>query len=318
MRILTFDELSGVQDRSRALVNMAAFGSVYDRDRAETFRRRLKCFSEYVGVFAVDGDGVLGQVFVLRLPYEFPDGPGQISAIASVGTRPDAGRTGVAETLLREAHRREQEAGLRYAALWTNRSWGAHHLYEKLGYRDVYAPPWAVHLPSPQRVPKARVRFARPSDLESIEQLHRQVARERWGHRERPSGWLLVDSQLGYVDLSTELLVCHEGNELEGYAHLDRNGRRIICGELLATSRRVRRQLVAAVGWVAAPLPWAFQHTLVTDDPAMFHVPAFVNGPVGWYVMMGCDLARAWTPREAETRFGTRDPRFICLAGDRF
>ena len=318
MRILSFDELSEAQDRSRALVNMAAFGNVYDRERVETYRRRLGCFSEYVGVFAVERDEVLGQVFVLRLPYEFPDGSGQISAIATVGTRPDVGRTGIAETLLREAHRREREAGLGYAALWTNRSWGAHHLYEKVGYRDVYSPPWVVRFPPVRRPPEPPVRFATSADLGRIERLHRRLARERLGHRERPTGWLRLDVQLGYIDPSTDVLVRYEGGELVGYAHLDRTGRRIICGELLATSAKVKRELIAGVGWVAHPLPWAFQHTLVTDDPSMLRGRASVNGRVGWYVMMGCHLSRAWTLREAEERFGTRDSRFICLAGDRF
>ena len=318
MRILSFDELSEAQDRSRALVSMAAFGNVFDRERVETYRRRLKCFSEYVAVFAVNRDDVLGQVFVLRLPFEFPDGSGQISAIASVGTRPDVGRTGVAETLLREVHHREREAGLRVAALWTNRSWGAHHLYEKIGYRDVYSPPWVVRLPSSRRPPKPPIRFATPADLDGIERLHRQLARERLGHRERPAGWLRVDAQLGYVDPATDLLVRREGRELVGYAHLDRTGRRIICGELLATSTEVTRELIAGVAWAAHPLPWAFQHTLVTDNPLMLREPASVHGRLGWYVMMGCDLSRDWTVREAEERFGTRDSRFICLAGDRF
>lgn len=318
MRILSFDELSAAQDRSRALVNMAAFGNVYDRHHVETYRRRLRCFSDYVGVFAVDGDEVLGQVFVLRLPYQFSDGPGQISAVATVGTRPDASRTGIAETLLHEVHRREREAGLRYAALWTNRSWGAHHLYEKLGYRDVYSPPWVVRLPPSRRPPKPPVRFATPADLHGIQRLHRQLAGERLGHRERPLGWLQVDAQLGHVDPSTDLLVRFQGNELLGYAHLDRNGRRIICGELVATSAKVKRELVAGVAWVAQSLPWAFQHTLVTDEPSMLRGRAAVYGRIGWYAMMGCDLSRAWTVRQAEDEFGTRDSRFICLAGDRF
>lgn len=317
MKVLTFDELSPDQDRSRALVNLAAFGSVYDRARVEVYRRRLGCFSDYVGVFAVDGGKVLGQVFVLRLPYEFPDGPDVMSAIATVATRPDAGRRGIARRLLREAHRREREAGVRYASLWTNRSWGAHRLYEELGYRDIYATPWAVRSPTSRQVTKPPVRFATRTDLTAIERLHRQQARDRLGYRERPPGWLRVDVGLGYVDPTSELLVRYRNGKLAGYAHLDRSARRVICGEMVAISATVKRELAAGVGRTAGPLPWAFQHTLVTDDPQMFSGRAFVNG-VGWYVMMGCDLSREWTAEEAAAGFGTRDPRFICLAGDRF
>jgi GNAT superfamily N-acetyltransferase len=318
MRILSFDELTPEMERSRGLVNLAAFGNLFTSARIDFLRSRLRCFSEYVGVFGVEGDQVLGQVFVLRIPYDFPDGRGEISGIAAVGTLPEAGRTGVAEALLCDAHRREWEAGVRYAALWTNRSWGAHHLYEKLGYRDVYSAHFALHLPTAARPRASRVRFARPSDLDEIDRLHDRLAEGRVGYCRRLRGSLRADVRFRYIDPATDLLVRRQDGELVGYAHLDRDVRRVVCGEMVATALAVKRELVVGVEWTANRLPTAFQHTLVTDSPRLFRGRSYMNGRASWYGMLAADLSREWTTREAEKRFGTRDPRFICLTGDQF
>ena len=317
MRILTFDELTPEMERSRMLVNVAAFSSVFTRERIADLRRR-KAIAEYVGVFAVVGQEVVGHVFVELIPYDFPDGPAKVSGIATVGTRPDAARSGVARRLLEDAHERELADGRQFAALWTNRSWGAHHLYEKLGYRDVYTSPWAVHPPSEDSPSASSVRFATKDELDEIDEFHDRMSRGRVGYCRRYRGTMRSAVRFRYVDPATDLLVVRRRGELVGYAHLERSARRVICGEVVAVSRRVKRELVNAVARLSRGLPYAFQHTLISDDPAMFPSRTYVHGPVGWYVMMGADLERNWSTSAAEGRFGTRDPRFLCLAGDRF
>ncbi len=321
MRILVFDELSAALDLDRSLVHLAAFGGTFPRAAVELLRRRTKSFADYVGVFAVERNQVLGQVFVLRIPYAFRDGPDTLSGIAAVGTRPDHGRGGIARTLMMEVHRRERDSGIRYSALWTNRSWGAHGLYEKLGYRDVYSSPWAVHASASRasrRAPPRGVGAGRTSDLEGIDRLHDALAAHRLGYFRRPHGFSLAEVRWGGIDPGSNLLVARRGKDLAGYAQLDRSPRRVICGELVARSESIRRALVAEVGRSARGVPYAFQHTPVTDSPALFRGPNYVAAPLGWYGMMGNALGREWSRREAVAEFATEDPRFICLAADRF
>lgn len=321
MRILNYDELSPSMEQDRTLSNIAAFGGVLSPQRIEVIRRNLKLFSDYVGVFAVEGDRLLGHVYVLRIPYTFRDGPELISGIASVGTRPDVGRSGVARALLTEAHRRECAAGLRFAALWTNRSWGAHNLYETLGYRDVYSSPWVVRSPRHPRTLKRPVpglRFARPSDLDEIDKLHDQVATGRLGYCRRPFGFTRASVQMGNIDPEKNLLVYRKGGRLLGYAHLDRNSNRVICSELVAESAGASKSLIAGLNRVTRGTPLSFQHTFVSDHPELFRDAAFASIPIGWYVMMGASFARSWTQDEAIRQFATNDPRFLCLGGDRF
>lgn len=317
MRIVTFDELTPDMERSRQLVNLAALGSIFARARIADLRRR-RALADYVGVFAVEGNEVLGHVFVELIPYEFADGPDTISGIATVGTRPDVGRSGIARKLIQEAHRREREEGRRFAALWTNRSWGAHNLYEKLGYQDVYSSPWALHTP-PVRRPKApNIRPARRSDLGTMERLHDCLAAGRIGYCRRPRGSLSSAVRFRYIDPSTDLLVRRHDGDLGGYAVLERTTRRVLCGELVADSPAVKKELVVGVAREANGLPYAFQHTLVSDSPDLFRPPRFVFGRMSWYGMMAADLGRGWTREAALEQFGTQDPRFLCLAGDRF
>jgi len=317
MQIRTFDELTPEMERSRQLVNISAFGTIFSRERIADMRRR-KAVADYVGVCAVERGEVLGHVAVELIPYDFPDGPETISGIATVGTRPDVGRSGIAGKLLREAHARERAEGRRFSALWTNRSWGAHALYEKLGYRDVYSSPWALH-GTPRRPSHAPgVRPARRSELDALDRLHDAWAAGRIGYCRRHPGSLSSAVRFHYVDPATDLLVYRHRGTLAGYAQLERSPRRVICGELVACTSRAASSLVAGVAGVSGGLPYAFQHTVVIDQPKLFRPPEYLWGKTSWYGMMAADLGGEWSRPQAEVHFGTRDPRFLCLSGDRF
>jgi GNAT superfamily N-acetyltransferase len=319
MKFRTFDELTPSMETDRNLLHLTAFGNVFPRRTVDRYRRAGDYFAEYVGVFAEEKGRLLGQTFVLRIPYTFPDGTEAISGIAGVSTRPDRGRAGVARAILTEVERREREAGIRFATLWTNRSWGAHHLYEQLGYRDVYSSPWVVHGPEPvaPRRP-AGVRPGRRSDLDEVERLHARHAEGRLGFLRQPNGYTRLELASGWLDPTTQLIVAGSGRRLLGYAALDPSPFRTICGEIVASSPATRRALIAGVRWRAKGGALAFQHTPVTDDPRSFAGHGYSEIPNGWYVFMAHPVGRTWGARAAVNAFATNDPRFLCLAGDRF
>jgi len=321
MRILTYDELSPRMRFERKVVNLATLGGVFSDAEVDMVRKRWKCSSEYVAVFAVEKERVLGQVFVLRMPYTFRDGTQPIGCISAVGTRPDVGRSGIARVLLEDVLRREKEAGTEYTALWTNRSWGAHALYEKLGYRDVYSPPWVVYEAGDRHArsrPNLGVRVGRGSDLDALEELHRRSAQGRLGFCFRPKGTIRGSVRLGFLDPKKNLLVTRKDGELVGYAHVDQNRYRTVCGELVGQSQQVVRALCSEIGRRTRKKPIAFQHTWVTDHPRLFASPSYAHIPVGWLGMLAQAVGRTWSQRDAIQQFATADPRFICLAFDRF
>ncbi|MGD0719222.1 MAG: GNAT family N-acetyltransferase [Thermoplasmata archaeon] len=319
MRFLTYDELTPSMEVDRILIHLASFGGVFPRRSIERWRHRKKDFAEYVAVFAEERGRLLGQTFVLRVPYTFPDGTEFVSAIAAVGTRPDHGRRGVARAILTEVHRREREAGIRFSTLWTNRSWGAHGLYEQLGYRDVYSSPWVVHAPVHAVLPRPRgVRPARREDLADLERLHARQARGRLGFLREPDGYLAVATAAREIDPAKELVVLRAAGRLQGYARVESDPYRTVCGELVTSSRAARRALIAEVQRRAKRTSFAFQQTPVRDTPKLFRSPGYTAVPTGWYVLMANALGRTWSSRAAVERFATNDRRFLCMSGDRF
>lgn len=137
----------------------ASWGSLVWSDRDSpfdrTFLRRARSlgipFADYLGLVAVEGPEVLAQVMVGHYRLTTARGTEEFAGIENVVARPDALRRGLGTALLSEVHRREAESGHRWALLWTQRSWGAHRLYERLGYRDIYSPPTAIRPPGRTR-----------------------------------------------------------------------------------------------------------------------------------------------------------------------
>jgi GNAT superfamily N-acetyltransferase len=320
MKLVPYDDLPESSDPDRALVQLAAFGGFFDRRRIELWRRRASVFADYLGVFAVDRSAVVGQTFVQRIPFTFPHGTETVSGIAGVATRLDHARTGVARRVLEEVHRREREAGIGYSMLWTNRSWGAHRLYEKLGYRDVYAPPWAVRVPGTRR-PSTRPKAVRPghrSDLEAIEHLHRRYAEGRWGFARRPPNFMRVSVAAGDLRPREETLVALNDGRLSGYAVVDSNQYRVICGELVSSSSAVRARLASAIEARARHRPVAFRDATVEDMRARLRRRGYSIATAGWFSLMAMEYGRERSGAHLKRELGTNDPRFVCLDGDHF
>jgi GNAT superfamily N-acetyltransferase len=321
MRFLSFDELSSSMEPERLLIHLASLGGAADRRAIDVWRRRSTIFADYVGVFAVERGHVLGQTFVKRLPYAFPDGSETIGGVASVGTRPDLARHGVARGILEEVHRREREAGIRFVTLWTNRSWGAHRLYESLGYRDIHPVPWAVRPPRASPAsgrPSRAVRTGRASDLPELDRLHDRLLRGRLGFSARPPRTLETLATTGDLDPAARLLVATSGRSLVGYASVQVARNRALCDELVGSSVGVRRALVTEVERRSNETTVAFCHSAVHDLAPILSAHGYSRLREGWYAYLAAEVGRAWSVREAVARFATHDPRFVCMAADRF
>lgn len=320
MKLLTYDELPEASDSGRGLVHIAAFGGFPRRRAIAMVRRQSTRLAEYVGVFAVERGEVIGQAWVEHFPYTFPHGTETVSGIAGVATRLDRARSGIARQILEEIHRRERESGISYSTLWTNRSWGAHRLYETLGYRDIYQPPFAVRV-GPTRNSssgRARIRPGRSSDLDVIEELHARFGAGRWGFATRERGLNRLSERTGDFHPKKQLLVITVDGRPRGYAIVDRTPDRTVCGELVAGSASLRSRLGTAVEARAGSGAVAFRDGAVDSAGPGLRARGYAVAPAGWFGLMGMPFSRPKTQATVVREFGAGGSRFLCFHGDRF
>ncbi len=318
MRILTYDELPARAEPQRIALTQAAFSEVLGRETVRRLRAVSAVPAPYFGLYAVDGDELLGQLMVLRLRYRGPDGDVPVCGLTSVTTRFDQRRRGLAARLIDEAHRREREAGARYALLWTSPGWFAHPLYEKLGYRDVYLPPLAVRELAPRvAAASGRLRPARRNELAKLERLHRDLARDRLGFVDRPRGSLRLGVELDALGLA-RLRVLEVDGEVVGYALVARGDRQLRCGELVASPEH-RASLLRGLEREAAPGVVVLGNTVVEDLRDELRTRRYyVGAGREWRALMAARLDRSGDGPPQPDKLGTNRAGFLCMSLDRF
>ena len=319
MRIVPWDRLPRSLDPQRVALELAAFSGYVTRRTVGILRRRWPLLSDYVGLFALEEETVVGQLLIRRLPFRTAAGVERVAGIASVTTRFDAQRRGVARALVQEAHRREAAAGMRFALLWTNPSWYAHRLYEELGYRDVWSSPSAVRL-LPRRRPSPRgltLRPATPSELGGLEALHAEVARDDTGFSPRLRGFLREGHAAGYLDLEGLLVLRRRGERL-GYAVVAKGHDLLRCGEIVAP-RAAMPAMLDALEARASHGVLALGNTPVRAlDAELRRRGYFVQGGQEWRALMAVALAGPLGPAELREELGVDRPTFRCMSLDRF
>jgi GNAT superfamily N-acetyltransferase len=319
VRIVAWDEVPSARQLDRAALSIGAFSGWLDPRTVRLYRRRRFALSDYVGVAALEGDEVVGQTVVYRLPYRTASGLTTVAGVASVTSRLDRRRRGIASALLEEVHRRERDAGVRFALLWTSQGWFAHRAYEKLGYEDVFTPPLAVRaLSRGRRGPRGEtLRPARPAELASLEALHGKVHAESHGFAPRPTGFLTVEREAGDLDLGG-LLVYRRQGRLAGYAFVARSHALLRCGELVARPRELPA-LLDAIERAAAPGVLALGNTPAHALRPELGRRGYRGGAAQeWRVLMACPLDGRARGRELARALAVERPSFVCMSLDRF
>lgn len=320
MRIVTYDELPESTELSRAALHTISLGTVLPSSRISVFRREFQYFSEYVGVFALDRDEVIGQAFVLRIPYRFADGERWISGIRSVATRPDFAGRGVARRLMKEVHRLERESGSSEVLLWTNGSWGAHSLYLSLGYVDLYHEPYAVRLPRTRALVQAGTGPVEVgvSGLSEVERFHDETTSDALGFTPRMSGSLRREIMAGELDVTKELKVARDDKVLVGYSWVREERQRIFCPELLFRTKSARETLLSDIESRGRRIPVVISLGFVTENSRYLRRRGYQIYPCGWGVMMGYRLDGTHTHRPLSDEMGIRATGWACHGLDQF
>ena len=306
---------------------LAAF-NVSDGDPPQDLRfiRRLQKMghpsSDYYGVYAVERGQLLSRVETLHLPFRGRRGPQKVLGISDVLTRPDGLGRGLARALLGEVHRRETDQGRRWSFLWTHRTWGAHRLYESLGYGDVYSPPIAqraVPRGTPASPPRGyRWSIARRRDADRLETILRRSTARRLGFVPRPPGSLRIRFRLGWRTPKNHRIL-REGDRVVGYANLaEDNDWSLAANEVVVLRPRDVEAMVASLEGLARGRWLTFQGTtFVRDAQGLLGSRGYAVYGKSHTVLMAKELGGAG-PRGEDVRAVFSDPRFSCHRGDMF
>ena len=297
-----------------------------DPPRDDRFLRRLRRMgypaSDYWGVYAVEGDQLLARVESLDLPFTGRAGTETVAGIANVVTRPRGLGRGLARALLREVHRRSEAGGARWSFLWTHRSWGAHRLYESLGYRDVYSPPYAYG-----RIARARPRGSNAGvrlgvgtarDDAVVGRILRAAARGRFGFLRRPTSHARTRVRLGGRRWD-RYRILREGSRPVGYAYLaDVHPESLTVTEVAVTAPEHRAAMIAGLSSLARGRWLAFQFTsFAADAESELRAEGFLVERTSHTVLMARPLGTAARRGEDLGALG-RDPGFSSHRGDMF
>jgi GNAT superfamily N-acetyltransferase len=212
MKILEYDL---VDPLSVLQLNMLALDFALTPEHASHIRRSDPRPFPFFAIYAVEDDGVMGQVGVFRLPMVSLEGREDVGGVWAVCTHPQYAGQGIASCLLEEVHTRMLEAGLRFSTLGTNRYRVAYKLYQKHGYADMQVRATALarwetaHQPT-----RLQARPPGPEGFDLVEKTFETIASDylgfAWRHtpfarlREKVSLndiWILWknDEPVGYV-----------------------------------------------------------------------------------------------------------------------
>ncbi len=320
MRIVAWDELAARGRVEVGLLDWSDGDPPTWAERLAALRSDLR-YRTYRPLFAVDRGRVVGRVGALDLKFRSDDGDATVLGICDVVTAPTELGRGIAHRLLDEVHRRNHPR-VRGYFLWTRRSWGAHRLYERMGYRDVYSPEVLVRrLPArraPGRPAPLRLRAARRADHALLEQLLARSTLGRVGILPRPAGSFETRFRLGSRRPHDYQILERRGKPI-GYLWARRDEHQVMCEEIVVADRSDQpRCLEELERWAAGRLLAVGTTSFVRDQADRFRARGYLRLPGSHRVLMFRGL-RPDDPGELRrVRRIFRDPRLSAHEGDRF
>jgi GNAT superfamily N-acetyltransferase len=211
MKILEYDEVDPLQVM---YVNKLALDFALSPERVTSIRQTDPRPFPCLAVYAVDGETVMGQIGIFRLPMISTQGREDVGGIWAASTHPEYMRIGVASRLLDEAHNRMREAGLRFSTLGTDRFRLAYNLYHNHGYQETNI--WATALSRWETAHQPTRLRAQPlgsKGFEFVEKIFQDIAQEYLGFAWRYTPF----ASLRYSVDPADIWILFENNRIVGY-----------------------------------------------------------------------------------------------------
>lgn len=321
MKITDFDHLPRSLYPQLGVLGLLDGETPQGIDFVRRFRALGLPVAEYFAVYAVEDGRILSRVEVVRPEFTSETGSQVVCGLADVATRPDSVRRGLAGRLIQEVHRRESALGMRWSFLWTHRSWGAHTLYERLGYRDVYSLPCALGPRGGRRTRRLAAGYewvtVTRRDLPTLGRIFWRSTRGRLGFVRRPPGLLSARVRMGWRVPENHRILYHRGTPV-GYAHLTFTPWHVGVNEVLIEDSEHMIPMIDALESTTPERSISLSSTtFVRDAQQELERRGYVVFPLAHATLMARPLTRE--PRRVEDPARVcADPRFSCHRGDTF
>jgi len=303
MKILEYNEVDPLQVLHLTLL---ALDFPFTPEHAEHIRRTdprpLPCLT----VNAVEDDQVLGQVGVFRLPMISTEGREDVGGVWAVSTHPAHAGRGIASALLKEAHTRMRDAGLRFSTLGTDRYRVAYKLYQQHGYEDVQVNATALAKWETAHQPTRLLAQPPGSDgHDLVEKIFADFAKDYLGFawRHTPFG------RLRRVGLN-DIWILLENGQPVGYALINANSTMLAISDL---TLKLGTDAAEAVAAIAAKLKSTYVQVKISrpaEIASLRHAGYQVAHP-SWDSFMIKPLVPDVTIEDARRLFGIGTDRFL-------
>jgi GNAT superfamily N-acetyltransferase len=312
IRILQYDQVNplGVLH-----LNLLGLDYALTPERVELIRQLDPRPFPFFGLYAVDDGFVAGQVGVYRLPMMTAAGPEDVGGVYAVCTHPAFSGRGIATRLLEEAHRRMEDAGLRFSTLGTTRYRSAFSLYRQLGYQVAFTP-LTTFVPRSKLSVSTHLRaeLADQQKLVLADELFNRIAGSQLGFARRHDSFICTLAAIGDVNLGSVWLL-GDNVQLVGYA-IARILESVLIVDHLLLSAGV--DAAAAVSALVEDLPISYIQIRIDRPSVMDSLlqTGFPAGRASWSTFMIKPLAPEVTVDDARRLFGIDTERFLISSID--
>jgi GNAT superfamily N-acetyltransferase len=286
-----------------------------------TLRRLHYPATDYFALYGIESGQIVSKVETIDVPFRSEHGEETLTGISEVLTRPDGIGRGYARALMEAVHMRERGSGRRWSLLWTHRTWGAHRLYERLGYTDVYSFPSALkHVGRGARIPIPRGyawQLVQRGKTGVLDRLLSASMRGRWGFVRRFPRSFHARIALGWNEPKHFRVLTYRGTPV-GYARAVAGPRGLTVEEAVVIGMEHAEAMVLALERLATGTWLTITRTSFVRDAGDFlRDRGFQRFSTAHATMMAKPLnAEPGGPDDPATVCASA--RFTCHRGDMF
>ena len=304
MKILEYDE---VDPLGILQLNLLALEFSLTPEHVAHIRRTDPRPFPFFAIYAVEDNQILGQVGVFRLPMVSRDGREDVGGVWAVSTHPHHAGRGVASRLLKEAHDRMREAGLRFSTLGTNRYRVAYKLYQQHGYEDMGVLATALaRWETAHRPTRLRARPLGSGGFNQADKIFENVASKYLGYAWRYTPFAVLRDKVKIEDV----WILWENNRPVGYALAHVNKSMLNISSLLLT---IDTDVTEAVAAVVNELKTTYVKVKITRPIEIdsLRLAGYRVAHPTWGAFMLKSLAPEITIKDARHLFGIGSDKFL-------